>query len=172
MENPLKYSLTVRFKDRHILNLLAPLSGKSILDVGCGKGYLIYELTQVVPGVEVAGVDISNYAIDNAKEEIKPLLIQGEAQKLPYESNEFDLVLSINVLHNLSISDLWKSLYEIGRVAKRSKYIVMDSYRNEDEKSNLLFWQLTCECFYTPQEWEWIFKQCDYRGDYSFIFYE
>ena len=146
--------------------------GQTILDVGCGKGYLLYEFTQVVPGIGISGLDISDYAIENAKEEIKPVLSRGNTVQLPYKSNTFDLVISINVLHNLTIYDLWKSLDEIERVGKKSKYIVMDSYRNEEEKANLLYWQLTCEGFYTPQEWEWIFTQSGYRGDYTFIFYD
>ena len=147
--------------------------GERILDVGCGKGYLLYDLTQAVPGVEVTGLDISQYALSHAKEEVRPRLIEGSAVQLPYEDASFDLVLSINALHNLYIQDLWKALQEMQRVGKdQRKYIVVDSYRNEREKTNLLYWQLTCECFFTPQEWEWIFKESGYRGDHGFIFYE
>ena len=144
-----------------------------ILDVGCGKGYLLYELTQVVPGIQVAGIDISRYAVEHAKEEVKPFLRVGDARRLPYKKGRFDFVLSINVLHNLQNFDLDKSLKEIERVCKgNKKYVVVDSYRNEREKVNLMYWQLTCECFYTPWEWEWIFKGSGYRGDYGFIYYE
>ena len=144
-----------------------------ILDVGCGKGYLLYEFTQVVPGVEVAGLDISTYAISHAKEEIKPFLSQGNATDLPYPAKSFDFVVSINTLHNLYVHDLEKALKEIERVARENKkYIVMDSYRTEEEKVNLLYWQLTCECFFTPEEWCWVFDKAGYRGDFGFIYYE
>ncbi len=144
----------------------------SILDVGCAKGYLLYEFTQLLPGVKIAGIDISKYAIANAKEEVKPFLQVGLAQNLPYKDNSFDLVISITTLHNLYIYDLKKAISEIERVSRRHKYIVVESYRNEEEKVNLLYWQLTCECFFTPEEWEWIFKEFGYTGDYSFIFFE
>lgn len=147
-------------------------SGDKVLDVGCGKGFLIYELTQVVPGIMVKGVDISRYAIENSKEEIRADLVQGLAQELPYEDESFDLVISINTLHNLYIYDLKKALIEIERVKKNNAYLVVESYRNESEKVNMLYWQLTCECFFTPKEWEWIYEEYGYSGDYSFIYFE
>ena len=143
-----------------------------VLDVGCGKGYLLYELTQVVPGIEVAGLDISQYAVENAKEEIKPYLRVGHARDLPYEEGAFDLVISINALHNLYVFDLRKALQELQRVGKGRGYVVVDSYRTEAEKANLLHWQLTCECFYTPKEWEWLYGEAGYTGDYGYVFYE
>ncbi len=143
-----------------------------ILDVGCGKGFLVYEFAQVIPQARVAGVDVSKYAIENGKEEVRPFLQVGNAIDLPFEDNSFDLVVSINTLHNLYIFDLKKALQEIERVGKQHKYLVVDSYRTEQEKANLLYWQITCECFYTPQEWEWFFKESGYTGDYSYVFYE
>ena len=146
--------------------------GDRVLDVGCGKGFLLYEFTQVVPQVDVAGIDISQYAIDNAKEEVKPFLRVGNAIDLPYEDNSFDFVVSINTLHNLYNYELQKALEELERVGKEHKYIVLDSFRTEQEKVNLLYWQITCECFYTPQEWEWFFRKSGYTGDHGYVFYE
>lgn len=146
--------------------------GQKVLDVGCGKGYLLYELTQVVPGLEVKGIDLSEYAIENAKEEIKPYIKQGLAQNLEFDDNEFDLVYSLTTLHNLYVFDLKKAVQEIERVSKKNSYIMVESYRNEEEKANLLYWQLTCECFYTVKEWEWLYKEWGYTGDYSFIYFE
>ena len=147
--------------------------GQSVLDVGCGKGFLLYELTRVVPGIRVSGIDISRYAIRNAKPEVRPCLRVGDARRLPFKNRSFDLVISINVLHNFYNYDLRKALREIERVARgNKKYVVVDSYRNEREKVNLMYWQLTCECFYTPKEWEWFFRESGYQGDYGFIYYE
>jgi SAM-dependent methyltransferase len=147
-------------------------SGDKILDVGCGKGYLLYEFTQSVPGVQVAGIDVSAYGVENAKPEIKPFLRVGNAVKLPFEDKSFDFVISITTLHNLYNFELWEALREIERVGKDKKYIVVESYRNEEEKVNLLNWQLTCESFYTPQEWEWFLRQAGYSGDYGCIYFE
>ncbi len=146
--------------------------GDRVLDVGCGKGFLLYELTQAVPGIEIAGLDISRYAIEHAKAEVAPFIREGNAASLPYPDKSFDFVLSINTLHNLQLPELELALGEIGRVGRRHRYVLMDSYRNEAEKVNLTYWQLTCECFFTPREWEWIFGKTGYAGDYGCIFFD
>tara|TARA_A100001388_G_scaffold274576_1_gene258429 strand:+ start:91 stop:759 length:669 start_codon:yes stop_codon:yes gene_type:complete len=142
-----------------------------ILDIGCGKGFFLYDLLKLKPNSEVAGIDISKYAIKNAKEEIKNKLVFGNATNLPWEDNYFDLVVSITTLHNLYVFDLEKALKEMERVGK-NKYLCVESYRNEKEKANLLYWQVTCEAFNTPDEWRWWFKHTNYTGDYSFIYFE
>ena len=147
-------------------------SEAKILDVGCGKGFLMFEITQVLECCSVYGIDVSQYAIENSKEEIKRNIIQSSATELPFDDNSFDLVISINTLHNLYNFDLEKSLTEINRVSKSNAYICVESYRNEKEKTNLLYWQVTCEQFNTPEEWDWWFRKCNYNGDHSFIYFE
>ena len=147
-------------------------AGDRILDVGCGKGFLLYDFTQVVPGVEVRGLDISQYAIENAKDEIRDSVEVGSAEDLPFDDQSFDLVVSINTLHNLHCYDLDRALREIERVGRKNKYICVESYRTEKEKENLIYWQVTCEAFNTPKEWEWWFTTTGYSGDYSFIYFE
>ena len=147
-------------------------SGDRILDVGCGKAFLLYEFTLAVPGVEVAGIDVSLYALESSKKEITPFVRAGNANHLPFPDQSFDLVISINTIHNLYCYDADAALREIERVGRRHKYICIESYRSEEEKANLLYWQLTCEMFCTPEEWEWWFRQTGYTGDHSFIFFE
>jgi protein-L-isoaspartate(D-aspartate) O-methyltransferase len=146
-------------------------AGDKILDVGCGKGYLLYDFTKVVPSIDVTGLDISPYAIANAKEEIKDRIKLGNATALPFPDKSFDLVFSLTTLHNLHNYDLDKALREVERVG-RNKYICVESYRNEQEKANLLYWQVTCESFCTPEEWDWWFHLTGYTGDHSFIYFE
>ncbi len=146
-------------------------AGDRVLDVGSGKGILLYDLMQSVPGLVVRGLDVSEYGTEHAVEEVKPFLQVGHARNLPFEDQSFDLVISINTLHNLYCFDLDPALREIERVG-RQKYIVVESYRTEEEKANLLYWQLTCEAFCTPEEWEWWFRQTGYTGDHSFIYFE
>jgi len=147
-------------------------NNSKILDVGCGKGFLVYELSELLPKAKVFGLDISKYAIKNSKTEIKKNLILGKASKIPFKKNYFDLVISLNTLHNLYCDELHNSLREIERVSKKNKYICVESYRNEKEKMNLLYWQVTCEAFFTPSEWKWWFKLSGYKGDYSFIYFK
>jgi protein-L-isoaspartate(D-aspartate) O-methyltransferase len=147
-------------------------NSSSILDVGCGKGFQLYEIHKLLPGAKVLGIDVSQYGIENAPEGIQPFLKLGNAKKLEFPDKSFDFVYSLNAIHNLFLPDLATSLREIQRVAKKDAYVVMDSYRNVVEKENLLSWQLTCESFYTPDEWKWIFDQTGYTGDYEFIFFQ
>ncbi len=143
-----------------------------ILDIGCGKGYLLFDFLKVIPDAEIFGLDISEYALENSKPEIKNNLLLGNANDLPSEDNYFDLVISINTLHCLEAGDLFLSLKEMERVGKNYKYLCVESYRNEIEKANLLYWQVSCEAFNTPDEWLWWFRQTGYKGDYSFIYFE
>lgn len=147
-------------------------AGDRVLDVGCGKGFLLYEFTRAVPGLIVQGIDLSSYAIENAHEPVKPFLKVANANALPFEDKSFDLVFSITTLHNLKCYDLEKALGEMERVGRGGKHIVVESFRTEEEKVNLLYWQLTCESFCWPEEWEWWFKKCGYTGDHSFIYFE
>jgi ubiquinone/menaquinone biosynthesis C-methylase UbiE len=146
-------------------------AGDRVLDIGCGKAFLLYDLTQAVPGLDVVGVDISDYALAHAKEEVKPCLSKASATSLPFADQEFDLVISLNALHNLPCFELDLALREMQRVGKQH-YLVVESWRNEEEKANLLYWQLTCESFYSPEAWQWWFKQTGYTGDHSFIYFE
>ena len=142
-----------------------------ILDVGCGKGFFLKDLKDYNNSFEVHGIDISKYAVKNAHPDIKNFITLSNARKLKWKDNFFDLVVSFNTLHNLHNYDLLRSLKELERVAKK-KYLVVESYRNEKEKMNLLYWQVTCEAFCTPKEWKWWFKQANYRGDFSFIYFK
>jgi SAM-dependent methyltransferase len=146
--------------------------GMKVLDVGCGKGFLLHELTQVVPGLIVAGLDISQYGIDNAKEEVRPFLVQGSADRLPFEAGEFDFVVSLGTLHNLALPAASAAFREIERVGRGGKYVMIESFRDEREKANLLYWQLTCQSFHDPDSWEWLATQAGYTGDIGFIYFE
>ena len=147
-------------------------SKPKILDIGCGKGFLLYDFLKVIPDAEIYGLDISSYALENCKEEIKDSLQMGNATELPWEDNTFDLVYSINTFHNLHSFDLDRAIREMERVGKNNKYICVESYRNQIEKANLLYWQVTCEAFCTPKEWLWWLENCGYTGDHSFIYFE
>lgn len=148
------------------------LNGKSkILDVGCGKAFLLFEILNILPTITVKGFDISVYAKNNTLPEIKRFIDNGCCSKLPYKDKEFDLAISINTFHNLHNDKLEKALLEFSRVSK-NQYLCVESYRNEFEKSNLLYWQVTCEQFNNPDDWLWFFHKTSYTGDYSFIYFE
>jgi ubiquinone/menaquinone biosynthesis C-methylase UbiE len=147
-------------------------NNSSVLDVGCGKAYLLYELKLLLPDLRVKGFDISKHGLNEAKENLKEdLFIHKAQEKYPFEDSEFDLVISLGCLHNLRIFELKTALGEIERVGK-SGYIMLESYRNELEQFNLQCWALTCESFFDKEEWEWIYNHFGYQGDYEFIYFE
>ncbi|NIR61087.1 MAG: class I SAM-dependent methyltransferase [Gammaproteobacteria bacterium] len=146
--------------------------GMRILDVGSGKGFLLHDFTEACPGVEVAGLECSRYAIEHTLETVKPHIVHGTAAKLPWPDDHFDLVVSINTLHNLYNYDLWSALREMERVSRGAKYLCVEAYRNEREKMNLMYWQLTCRIFHTPEEWQADFDLTGYTGDHELIYFE
>lgn len=157
---------------RKLIDIYSLQKHAKILDVGCGKAFLLYELKKLLPDSQVTGFDSSTYSIEFSKEEIKDRLFVYSAQDpFPYGDKEFDLVISLTTLHNLHLFELKSSLKEIERVGK-DKYIAVESYRNEEELFNLQCWALTCEAFYKPQEWIWLFREFGFTGDYEFIYFE
>ena len=167
-----KYDGRWRAVAKRLIETYSLTEKATILDVGCGKGFLLYELKQLLPEAQVAGFDISEYGLSNAKEEIRDQLFVHRAEdSYPYEDSQFDLVISINTLHNLPIHKLKSALTEIERVGK-DQLITVESYRNEQELFNLQCWALTCEAFFTSEEWVWLFDTFGYTGDYEFIYFE
>ena len=147
-------------------------NNSNILDIGCGKGYLLFEIKKILPNVRIFGIDISQYAIKNSKIEIREnIFVHDIKNKTKFRDNYFDLSISLNCLHNLQIFNLKKAIDEINRISKNS-YIVVESYRNEKELFNLQCWALTCESFFHQKEWIWIYDHFRYNGDYEFIYFE
>ncbi|MEW5984301.1 MAG: class I SAM-dependent methyltransferase [Acidobacteriota bacterium] len=141
-------------------------AGSRVLDVGCAKGFLLHDLRQVVPGLAVAGLDISAYALGQAPGDIRPALVRGTAEHLPFRDGSFDLVLSINTLHNLDRAACIRALREIERVSRRHKYVQVDSWFTGEQRDNLLKWVLTAVTYYDPPGWRQLFAEAGYTGDY------
>lgn len=137
-----------------------------ILDVGCAKGFMLYDFEQLIPGIKTTGLDISEYAIRNAHPGVKGRLVVGDAKELPFEDNEFDLVIAINTIHNLDYDDCAKALREIQRVSKGNSFVVLDAYRTEEEKQRMLAWNLTGKTIMSVDSWIRFFQVNGYTGDY------
>jgi ubiquinone/menaquinone biosynthesis C-methylase UbiE len=143
-----------------------------ILDVGCGRGFLLYEFTRLLPNCTVVGFDVSEYGITTAKEEIRDRLFVHQAQQpYPFADREFDLVISLNTFHNLPLQDVVAGLREMERVG-RNKYLVVESFRDPEELFNLQCWALTCESFFRPETWAWVYDRAGYTGDYEYVYFE
>ena len=137
-----------------------------VLDIGCAKGFMLYDMRELIPGVSIRGVDISEYAIENAKDEVKEFLSVVNARDLPFEDNSFDVVISINTIHNLEKEECAKALQEIQRVSRGKSFITVDAYRNEEEKEAMYAWNLTAKTIMSVDEWIAFFDEVGYTGDY------
>ena len=139
--------------------------GDKILDIGCGKGFMLYDFKKANSNFEVQGIDISEYAIKNAKPEVKDYLKIGDAKMLEYPDKYFDLAISITTVHNLELEDCKQGLREIERVSK-NKFITVDAYSNEKEKELMYAWNLTAKTILHTEEWKKLFIESRYTGDF------
>lgn len=140
--------------------------GNSLLDIGCAKGFMMYDFHRLIPGIKVEGIDISDYAIENGMEDMKPFMQVASADDLPYEDNSFDYSISITTLHNFDDDNLIKALKEIERVSKKGSFITVDAYRNNEEKERMYAWNLTAKTILHVDEWKLLFEEAGYTGDY------
>lgn len=138
----------------------------ALLDVGCAKGFMLYDLLQVLPNMDARGVDISEYAITHAKDEVKERLQVACAMSLPFEDNSFDSVISINTVHNLEQSQCAKALQEIMRVSKGKAFITVDAFRNDEEEKRMYEWNLTAKTIMHVDQWQAFFDEVGYTGDF------
>ena len=151
----------------HMVRHYGLKDGDRILDIGCGKGYLLYELSQILPGAVISGIDISKYAICNAKKEIKPFLKLHSSTDLPYPDNSQDFIVSITTLHNLQNFELFNSLKEIQRVGKGKSFITLGSYTNKENADLFRNWTLLGATILHEKEWVEVLKHSEYSGDFN-----
>lgn len=103
-----------RVKADYIMSKAA--RGKT-LDIGCAMGFLVKRLRD--RGVDARGLDISEYAISHAPADVKPYLVSGSAEKLPWGDKELDMVVSFSTLEHLPEDILARAISEAVRVGKR-----------------------------------------------------
>jgi len=141
-------------------------SKSSVLDVGCSKGFMLYDFMEALPGITVAGIDISDYCIENAMEKVKPYIKKASCDNLPFEDRSFDLVVSIATIHNLDVEGVKRSLREIMRVSRKHAFIKVNAYRTEEERISLENWNLVAKTILSVEEYLKVFQEVGYAGDY------
>ncbi len=144
----------------------------SVLDVGCGKGFMLHDFKELMPNLTVAGIDISEYAIENAIETVKPFLRAGNARELPHDDKSFDLVISITTIHNLPLEECKQSLREVQRVSRRHAFITVDAWRNDEERVRMEQWNLTALTYMHVDDWKRLFAEVGYTRDYYWFIAE
>ncbi len=155
------------FRDYYRLN-----SNNSVLDIGCAKGFFLYDLMRAVPGIKVSGIDVSEYAINDSEvhHEVRPYLRIGNANNLSmFKEKEFDLVVSINTLHNLNLEECKHALGEIERIGKNA-FIMVEGWRDSQEEERLKKWAKTAHTIMHLDDWKRLFEKAGYKGDYYWFF--
>lgn len=147
-------------------------AGDRVLDVGCGKGFLVKDLMKVCPGLEAFGLDISEYAVINCEPEVVGRLHVGNATHLPFRDGSFQCVLSINTIHNLERAGCIQALKEMQRVAPGRGFVQVDAYRNPAERKVFEDWMLTAKTHGRPEDWVEILREAGYTGDYYWTILE
>ena len=143
-------------------------NSSSLLDVGCAKGFTMFEFARQLPGMRIKGLDISRYCINNSLPIVMPHITHGCCSNLPFESNSFDLAISIATIHNLDLNGVKRSLKELMRVSK-SSFIKVNGYTNDDERLALHQWNLVADTILHVKEWEQIFDEVGYDRDWEFF---
>jgi SAM-dependent methyltransferase len=138
----------------------------SVLDVGCAKGFMLYDMARLIPGITVKGIDISEYAVENAKEEVREHIMVADAHRLPFEDHSFDVVISINTIHNLEEPECRQALQEIQRVSRGKSFVTVDAFRNDEEKERMYKWNLTARTIKHVDDWILFFDEVGYAGDF------
>lgn len=141
-------------------------AGMRVLDVGCAKGFMLHDLQTLIPGLEVEGVDVSEYAIEHAMESVRDRVQVADARELPFADASFDVVISINTIHNLEREECARALREIERVGRGQAFVTVDAYRNEEERERMMAWNLTAKTIMSVDEWVAFFAEAGYTGDY------
>jgi len=147
-------------------------AGDRVLDIGCGKGFLVKDLMKVCRGLEAFGLDISEYAVLNCEPEVIGRVHLANAMRLPFPDNSFQAALSINTIHNLDRAGSIRALKEIERVAPGRGYVQVDAYRSPEERRVFEEWMLTAKTYGTPRDWIEILDEAGYTGDYSWTILE
>jgi len=156
----------------HIVDVYSLSNDSKILDIGCAKGYMMYDLSLLIPEAEIKGVDISQYAKDHAIEPMKENIVVSNANNLPFPDDYFDLVIAINTLHNLPLIDCKQAFREINRVTKNNSFVMNDAWKDDKGKRAMLKWNLTALTYMSCEDWKKLFTEVEYKGDYYWFFAE
>ncbi|MBI2830613.1 MAG: methyltransferase domain-containing protein, partial [Chloroflexi bacterium] len=105
-------------------------------------------------------------------ETVKPYLKVSNARQLPFADRSFDLVISINTVHNLPLEECKQALREIQRVTRRHAFVTMDAWRTDEQKEQLLKWNLTALTYMHVDDWKELFAEVGYQGDYYWFLAE
>ena len=143
-------------------------NNSKILDVGCAKGFLMYDIKYFLPKAEVRGIDISKYCKQKSIKSVKKYIKVASCDKIPFKENYFDFVVSISTIHNLAEKKIPKAFKELLRVGKKKFFVRLKAHENFKEKKFIDDWNIVAKSNLSKKQWLKLFKRVKYKGDYDF----
>lgn len=157
---------------KKIIKLFNLTDNSNFIDIGCAKGFLLYDIKNINNKINLHGLDISEYAKEKAHKEIKKKIKIGNCVKLNYPDNFFNGLVAVNTIHNLEIKDCLNAIKEIQRVSNGNAFIQVDAYRNDKELKIFKDWMLTAKTYLKPEQWLKLFEKANYTGYYYWTILE
>jgi ubiquinone/menaquinone biosynthesis C-methylase UbiE len=112
------------FKYEYTLNQILTFNPKTVLDLGCGDGYLTHLIKKNIPNT--LGVDFSEKALTLGKTKSRKLnLVCADAKKLPLKSSCMDLVCCIDILEHNQLNDITFVIREVHRVLRSDGILII-----------------------------------------------
>jgi protein-L-isoaspartate(D-aspartate) O-methyltransferase len=140
--------------------------GNRIIEIGCAKGHILVEFFKL--GMQVAGIDLSEYAVMNANTEIRDSIFIGDVCALPFNDNTFDFLLCKEVLPHLKEAKLDRAILECLRVSKSLQFFEIQSGRTDLELNLLKKWDITHQTLRPPEWWNGKLKRLGFEGDVNY----
>lgn len=141
--------------------------GASVLEMGCAKGFVLVEFLK--RGMKVAGIDLSAYAVENAVPEVKPFLVNGSCDRLPWPAKSFDFVYSKETLPHLSETQLVAAVAEAKRVCRTDAiFFEIQVGNDEDARRLITAWDETHKSVKSAEWWRSFLAEHDFHGQANF----
>lgn len=152
----------------NIISTYSLNKSEKILQINSEKGFLLKDLKDQNPNLQVYGTETSQYAIDNTLKEISNNIFYAEPTKLPFPDDYFDFVIALGVVYTLNLEQALKTIHEIKRVTKKFSFITLASYNNDEDYFLFKDWTLLGTTILKKDEWKEALTSLNYGGDYNF----
>jgi len=141
--------------------------GAPILEIGCAKGFILYEFQR--QGMVVSGIDLSAYAVENAVPEVRPSIVIGSCECLPWDDSSFEFVYSKETLPHLTEEQLPAAISEAQRVCRTNNIFFEIQISNHERGRELVkAWDETHQTIKSADWWRHRLRELGFRGQVNF----